>query len=121
MPSLADRLVMFNSIVDFMQDEGYTWVGLDYFAKSTDRLALAQDQHTLYRNWIGYNLHGSPNLLGFGTSAISETFSGVDTQNHLEIPAWQASVDRDELPIHSGVQFQRSAATTPTRDDRPAL
>jgi oxygen-independent coproporphyrinogen-3 oxidase len=108
LPSLADRLVMFNSIVDRMQDDGYTWVGLDYFAKSDDRLAIAQDKHELYRNWIGYNLHGSPNLLGFGTSAISETFSGIYAQNHPHIPDWQASVERDELPIRDGVQFSAS-------------
>jgi oxygen-independent coproporphyrinogen-3 oxidase len=103
LPSLSDRLIMFNSIVDHMQDEGYTWVGLDYFAKSDDPLAIAQDQHMLYRNWIGYNMHGSPNMLGFGTNAISETSSGVCTQNHLHIPEWQAAVGRNELPIRGGV------------------
>lgn len=103
LPSLSDRLIMFNSIVDHMQDEGYTWVGLDYFAKSDDSLAIAQDEHTLHRNWIGYNMHGSPNLLGFGTNAISETSSGVCTQNHLQIPEWQAAVGRNELPIRGGV------------------
>ncbi len=105
LPSLADRLVMFNAIVDFMQDDGYTWVGLDYFVKSDDPIAAAQDQHALYYNWIGYNLHGSPHMLGFGTSAVSEASSGVYTQNHMDIPDWQASVDRDELPVHRSIRF----------------
>jgi oxygen-independent coproporphyrinogen-3 oxidase len=105
LPSLSDRLVMFNAIVERMQDDGYTWVGLDYFAKSCDPLAIAQDQHLLYRNWIGYNLHGSPNMLGFGTNAITETSSGACTQNHLHIPEWQAAVSRNELPIRGGVML----------------
>ena len=56
-------------------------------------------------------------MLGFGTSAVSEAFAGVYTQNHSEIPEWQASVKRDELPVNRSIRFtdqqqrQRQALT----------
>lgn len=110
-PSLADRLVMFNTIADFMQDEGYDWVGLDYFAKSTDTIAEAHQQHRLHRNVIGYNDHGCPNTLGFGTRAVSDVGCRAVTKNHSSIQDWHAALQRAELPIQSGVLLSENQAS----------
>lgn len=104
MPSLADKLIMFNSIVDAMDEAGFVWVGVDSFVRTDDELAIAQDSMQLYHNWMGYNLHGSADLLGFGASAISET-SGTCVQNHADIDAWSAAIDRGEFPVRAGVKL----------------
>lgn len=104
LPSLADRLIMFNSIVDAMDDAGYVWVGLDSFVQPQDELAISQDSMRLSRNWMGYNSHGNPSVLGFGASAISET-AGACVQNHMDIEAWSAAIGRGELPVKAGVKL----------------
>lgn len=104
LPSLADRLIMFNTIVDAMDEAGFVWVGLDSFVRVDDDLAIAQDSMQLFHNWMGYNCHGSASLLGFGASAISET-SGACVQNHAGIEDWAAAIDRGELPVRAGVKL----------------
>ncbi|MDJ0879043.1 MAG: radical SAM protein [Halieaceae bacterium] len=104
LPSLADRLIMFNSIVDTMEDAGYTWVGLDSFAREGDALVVAQEEKRLAHNWMGYNTHGSQTLLGFGASAISEV-AGACVQNHHGIDAWSESLQQDSFPVRAGVQL----------------
>ncbi len=104
LPSLADRLIMFNSIVDAMEEAAYTWVGLDSFAREDDALVTAQAERRLAHNWMGYNAHGSHTLLGFGASAISEV-GGACLQNHHGLEDWSEAIDRDELPVRAGVQL----------------
>ncbi|MEM6582060.1 MAG: hypothetical protein AAF699_12335 [Pseudomonadota bacterium] len=110
-PSLADRLVMFNTIAEFMQAEGYEWVGLDYFAKSTDTIAEAHQQQRLHRNVIGYNTHGCPNTLGFGTRAVSDIGSRAITKNHNSIQSWHAALQRAEFPMQSGILLSEDEAS----------
>lgn len=115
MPSLGDKMAMFNSIVELLQAAGYKWVGLDCFAKESDVLSLAQMQHTLHRNWIGYTLHDSTDLYGFGTNAVSE-LNNLFVQNHLSIPDWQAAMQAGTLPIRGGIRL-----TDPERERRNAI
>ncbi|MEM8660926.1 MAG: hypothetical protein AAGF35_08585 [Pseudomonadota bacterium] len=110
-PSLADRLVMFNTIVDFMQTEGYDWIGLDYFAKTTDVIAEAHQQHHLHRNAIGYNTHGCPNTLGFGTRAVSDIDHRAVAENYNGIEEWSGALQQEELPIQSGVLLSEEQAS----------
>ncbi len=104
LPSLSDRLIMFNSIVDAMEASGYVWVGLDSFALEDDELVAAQEEHSLAHNWMGYNTHGSQTLLGFGASAISEV-GGACLQNHHGIEDWSSALDKGQFPIRAGVQL----------------
>lgn len=106
LPSLGDRLAMFNAVVEAMTAAGYAWIGLDSFVKRGDSLAAAQATQSLHRSRIGYTLHESADLLGFGTSAISEV-GGVCVQNHPEIPPWAAALDNSIFPFRKGVQWSR--------------
>ena len=102
LPSLADRLIMFNTVVTEMASAGYDWVGLDNFSRPDDALAVAQAEHKLSYNWMGYNAHGSPNLLGFGASAVSE-LGGACVQYHSELDQWSGALDASCLPVRTGV------------------
>jgi oxygen-independent coproporphyrinogen-3 oxidase len=104
MPSLADKMAMFNSIVEVLEADSYSWVGLDCFARNDDSLLLAQLQHRLHRNWIGYTLHDNADLYGFGTNAVSELDS-LCVQNHLLIPDWLQAMRAGSLPIRGGIHL----------------
>ncbi len=103
MPSLADKLALFNGIVQGLSPD-YTWVGLDCFAKAGDALCDAQSEHRLRKNWIGYTHQPASDIHGFGTNAISE-LQGLCVQNHLELAPWQTSVSKGMFPIRGGVRL----------------
>ncbi len=115
LPSLGDRLAMFNAVVEAMTASGYAWIGLDSFVKRGDSLATAQATQSLHRSRIGYTLHEHADLLGFGTSAISEV-GGLCVQNHPEILPWAAAVSNNIFPFRKGVQWSREQ-----RNQRNAL
>lgn len=104
MPSLADKLALFNGIVQGLSSADYIWVGLDCFAKAGDKLCDAQSEHRLRKNWIGYTHQPLSDMHGFGTNAISD-LQGFCVQNHLEISPWQSSVSKGVFPIRGGVRL----------------
>ena len=115
MPSLGDKMAMFNSIVQSLEVNNYRWVGLDCFARCDDSLSVAQLQHRLHRNWIGYTLHDSADLYGFGTNAVSE-LSSLYVQNHLLLPDWHEALQYSSLPIRGGMHL-----STADRERRNAM
>lgn len=52
---------------------GYVDVGMDHFALSHDALAIARNDGTLHRNFMGYTTSSTNLLIGLGASSISES------------------------------------------------
>ncbi len=104
LPSLADKLAMFNHISDGLQEQGYQWIGLDCFATETDGLTRAQQDQRLHRNWIGYTEHESSDLLGFGINAVTE-LDDLCVQSHQTVSDWAAAVNHGEFPVSSGLRL----------------
>jgi oxygen-independent coproporphyrinogen-3 oxidase len=104
MPSVADKLALLNIIVDVLGGNDYNWVGLDYFVRRDDPLSLAQTDHRLNRNWLGYTDCQTGNVFGFGTNSVSEV-GQVCVQNHLGLNDWKSSLDTNLLPIRGGVRM----------------
>jgi oxygen-independent coproporphyrinogen-3 oxidase len=102
--SLADRLCLFDLVVEGLTGAGYQWIGLDCFTRTDDELSLAQAQHRLRRDWLGYTPYPAADFFGFGTNAISE-LDGLCVQNHLEIPRWRDALAQHLFPVCSGVQL----------------
>lgn len=107
MPSLGDKMAMFNEVVNVLQGAGYAWIGLDCFAHEGDPLAIAQANHQLHRNQIGYTLHQYGTIVGFGTSAISE-LPGMAVQNETDLADWYTALWSDRLPVSNGVHLSNS-------------
>ncbi|MGB5252205.1 MAG: oxygen-independent coproporphyrinogen III oxidase [Sedimenticolaceae bacterium] len=105
MPSLADKLALFNGIVEGLTSD-YTWIGLDSFAKQGDQLCQAQAEQRLRKNWIGYTQQAQSDLYGFGTNAISD-LQGFCVQNHLQISPWEEAVRDGTFPIRGGVKLSQ--------------
>lgn len=94
MPSLAQRLAMFNSIVDHMESSGYQWIGLNGFVRSGHPFAVAQSRGDLRVNTLGFAVEGSDFVVGCGLGAISE-LPGLMAQNQLELLPWLRAVERN--------------------------
>lgn len=101
LPSSFDRLALFQRAVNFFTASGYTWIGLDCFVLDTDPLAVAQKNHRLNWNCVGYSVIQPAHVLAFGASGIGEV-DGVLVQNATTLKVWQEAVDGGRLPVVRG-------------------
>lgn len=102
LPDSDTKLAIFElAIADFLE-RGYSYIGMDHFARPDDELALAQRQGRLRRNFMGYTTQAGTDLYGFGVSSISE-IDGHFVQNIKEIPDYEARLTAGELPVQRGM------------------
>lgn len=109
LPDSMERLEQFAIASHALSTKGYVGVGLDHFVRPDDPMAVALKERTLSRNFQGYTTDSSRNLIGFGTSAISDLAPGY-AQNTLENRAYFAALDEGLLPTARGTEV--------TRDDK---
>lgn len=84
LPDEEMKVKIFDTAVEKFTNAGYVFIGLDHFAKANDSLSIAQQNHSLYRNFQGYTTHAGCDLLGLGMTAISD-IRGVYKQNVKKI------------------------------------
>jgi len=101
LPARDDRFDLFRMAVESFVDAGYAWIGFDHFAKPEDTLARAAEVGRLHRNFMGYTTQAGENLLGLGTSAISE-IGGWFAQSAPKLGTWQRAIDEGTLPLARG-------------------
>jgi oxygen-independent coproporphyrinogen-3 oxidase len=97
-----EKIALLMLAVERLTNAGYTFIGLDHFAKPTDELALAHKSGTLQRNFQGYSTRAGSEMLAFGVTAISQTLRSY-RQNTHSLDAWYAAVSAGEFPIERGV------------------
>jgi oxygen-independent coproporphyrinogen-3 oxidase len=96
MPSLAEKLSIFNAVVVGLEDEGYHWVGLNAFARPDNKLSVAQENGSLCYSAFGYSDTEVSQVLGAGLGAVSE-IGDIVAQNFIDIDAWQIALDQGRL------------------------
>jgi oxygen-independent coproporphyrinogen-3 oxidase len=101
LPTTENKLAMLTTATRALTAAGYVHIGMDHFARPGDELARAHDEGTLHRNFQGYTTRAGASLYGFGISSISQT-DGSFRQNHKELDAYAAALDRNELPVERG-------------------
>jgi oxygen-independent coproporphyrinogen III oxidase len=92
LPSADDRLLILQQTIEKLTDAGYQYIGMDHFAKTTDELAIAQNNKTLYRNFQGYSTKAGCDVYAFGMSAISQ-FENIYAQNVKTVPEYFERID----------------------------
>ncbi|MEQ8264863.1 radical SAM protein [Pseudohaliea sp.] len=107
LPSLADKVAMFNTASETLMSSGYEWVGLDCFAREHDALTRAKHAGHLHRNWVGYTDRDTGDLYGFGADAISQ-LREANVQNKVQLAEWHAALHRGELPLCTGERISES-------------
>jgi len=81
---------------------GYLEIGFDHFALPEDELALALNEGTLHRNFMGYTTQRGLDLMAIGTSAIAKVGRSF-TQDSKDLNAWQDQVDAGKMPWERGL------------------
>jgi oxygen-independent coproporphyrinogen III oxidase len=110
-PDLHERLEHLQAVTEALVAQGYEAVGIDHFALPTDSMALAANNKTLHRNFMGYTTDVAETLLGFGSSSISAYPQGY-VQNVGEIPTYSAAVRQGVRPLHRGLELKTSDKLT---------
>ncbi|MBL0338764.1 MAG: oxygen-independent coproporphyrinogen III oxidase [Rhodospirillaceae bacterium] len=106
LPSPKEKLSLYLLAHEFLQENGYTAIGIDHFAKPADPLTIAFKNHTLKRNFQGYVSDDTEVLIGIGSSAISHFPQGY-VQNSPNMPEYQDLVGNNTLPTIRGWQMSK--------------
>jgi len=102
---LPDRDVKFGLLslaISRLTDAGYRQIGMDHFALPDDELAIAHDDRTLSRNFMGYTTKRGTEIIGLGSSAISDVGDAY-AQNHRRLASYYEAVDAGEIPVERGI------------------
>jgi oxygen-independent coproporphyrinogen-3 oxidase len=109
LPDAAERLALSRIAIDGLTKAGYTWIGLDHFARPDDPLTRAALAGHLHRNFNGYTTMPAGHLVAAGMSAIGEV-GGWLVQNDSDLSGWHAAIARKEFATVRGHRL--------TEDDR---
>lgn len=104
LPTPAEKLNILQHVINYLTQEGYTYIGMDHFARPDDELALAQKQGTLTRNFQGYSTHANCDIIGMGISAISKV-GDCYSQNVYEISDYEKLVTAGRIPVYRGLKL----------------
>jgi oxygen-independent coproporphyrinogen-3 oxidase len=104
LPAPEVKLGILALAIEKLGAAGYTYIGMDHFAKPTDELAIAQAQRKLHRNFQGYSTKPDCDLLAFGISAIGKVGAAY-VQNVRTLDEYYERLDRQALPVLRGVEL----------------
>jgi len=113
LPPREVKLELFGIAHELFTGAGYEQIGMDHFALSTDSLAKAAREHTLFRNFMGYTTHPAKDSVGFGVSSIGD-LGGAFAQNTKKLNRYKDALDKGLPPIERG--FERSKDDEIRRD-----
>lgn len=101
LPSSTEKFKIYLLARQKLLESGYIAIGMDHFAKKTDSMVCALVQGQLKRNFQGYTVLKSENLLPLGVSSIGYIENGY-FQNTKDISSYYAYLDANQLPIVRG-------------------
>jgi len=102
LPSPQEKLDILQDTNERLSKAGYVYIGMDHFAKPDDELAIAQREHTLYRNFQGYSTHADCDLIGIGVTSIGKV-GNTYSQNFKTLDEYYARIDADRLAVYRGL------------------
>lgn len=87
-------------------EAGYHQIGMDHFALPDDELALAVQNHTLHRNFMGYTTKPASDTIAFGVSGIGD-LQGAYVQNLKGNDEYYRAIREGRLPVFRGILLSR--------------
>lgn len=82
-------------------DAGFYDVGMDHFALSTDSLYIAEKNHTLHRNFMGYTHQYTQLCIGLGVSSIGDSWYAF-AQNIKVVEPYLKAIAEGRFPVFKG-------------------
>lgn len=102
LPAPAEKLEMFITARQIIEEAGYVDIGLDHFAKEEDELSIALKNRQLYRNFQGYcTRETTGQVYALGATAISQFENGY-AQNTKNIAQYIETVDSGSFAAERG-------------------
>lgn len=101
LPSTEEKFGIYVDARARFMNSGYTAIGMDHFALSTDPMAKAYHAKTLTRNFQGYAVELAQDMIGFGLTAIGFLENSY-FQNIKELESYQTSVAAGHMPVARG-------------------
>lgn len=101
LPSSLEKFQIYATTRRFLMENGYVAIGMDHFAQQSDTLAEAYREERLIRNFQGYSVGASDDLIGLGVSAIGFV-NGMYVQNVKSIEEYESQLEKGHLPILRG-------------------
>ncbi|MGH9699364.1 MAG: oxygen-independent coproporphyrinogen III oxidase [Candidatus Acidiferrales bacterium] len=106
LPEGMEKFRIFRAGLEGFLDAGYSYIGMDHFARPEDELAVAQRNRTLHRNFQGYTTKAGADLYGMGVSAISSVGEAY-AQNRKEVPVYESSVAQRGIATTRGYRLSQ--------------
>ncbi|MCV2348872.1 oxygen-independent coproporphyrinogen III oxidase [Paucibacter sp. Y2R2-4] len=106
LPPASDKVVMLAAAIAGFQTHGYSYIGMDHFALSTDSLAVAKRQGRLHRNFQGYSTQPDCDLVALGVSAIGRV-GACYSQNAKTLDEYYDALRQGQLPVNRGLALSR--------------
>ncbi len=101
LPDGEEKRKLYETAKEHLLLAGYLEVGMDHFAKPEDDLAIAFNNKTLHRNFMGYTTKSTSMMIGLGASSISDSWYAF-AQNEKSIEKYQTLIQDGTLPIYRG-------------------
>ncbi len=101
MPGPEQKIQILVETIEAFNKAGYTFIGMDHFAKPGDSLTKAFEENQLHRNFQGYTTMAGLEMVGFGMSAIT-MLDRLYVQNFSAIPAYEEAVNSGRYPTWRG-------------------
>jgi oxygen-independent coproporphyrinogen-3 oxidase len=107
LPDGEARHDLFQLMSAELQRSGYAPIGIDHFAKTTDNMAVANENGQLRRNFQGYTTDDMDTLIGLGASSISKYPSGY-AQNAAKSSEYTRAIDAGLLATYRGIETSQT-------------
>ncbi len=101
LPPAEVKMALLTLAQDAFGEAGYRQIGMDHFAVPDDELARALDTRTLHRNFMGYTVQSSRDMVALGVSAIGDV-QGAFVQNTKKLNEYYDAIDAGRFPIARG-------------------
>ena len=106
LPPGSAKIAMLHSAIEGFLTHGYSYIGMDHFALSSDSLAVAKRQGRLHRNFQGYSTQPDCDLIALGVSAIGRVGASY-SQNVKDLDGYYDALRLGQLPIERGLALSR--------------
>jgi len=104
LPAPETKLALLAATVDAFTAAGYLQIGMDHFALPGDDMGRAVETHTLHRNFMGYTVKSTSDMVAVGVSAIGDV-RGAFVQNTKKLPEYYEAVESGRFPIERGYEL----------------
>jgi oxygen-independent coproporphyrinogen-3 oxidase len=84
-----------------LAEVGYSEIGMDHFALTTDSLFESMVNGKLHRNFMGYTASKTKAMIGLGVSSISDSWYGF-AQNVKDIKSYYSQLQANTIPVYRG-------------------